>query len=144
MQDWHWAMILLTPVMFSRITRQWHRTWFALMWASIAANIDPESLWANLAIDIIAGGIVMVRPAGDAQKAVAFCLGAMAIIDMGAALANPTYPGRVWYWHMQNTFGWLEWAVLAAWGAHGLGLGQAATRAFRPLWNRVAIRAHIQ
>ncbi len=144
MQDWHWAMILLIPVMFSRISKQWHRTWCALIWASIAANIDPENLWANLAIDIIAGGIVMVCPAGNAQKAVAFCLLAMAVIDFGTAMAKPAYPGRLWYWHMQNTFAWLEWAVLAAWGAHGLGLGQIAARNFGVLRDRLVVRAHLR
>lgn len=117
MQQWHWAMLLIIPLMWRR--DQW-RTWAALMGASSMSFVAGGATWANLAIDIVAGSLVLARPAGVEQRAIGLIFSAMAIMDLGYSL-SAQLDGGLRYWWWQSALGWVQWCILAAWGAHGLG-----------------------
>lgn len=113
--SWKLAMLLTGPLM---VTRPKLRTWAAMMLASIAAWLVPYGdAAAYLAIDLLAGGLVLVRPAGVPQRIVGALFAGMAMFDIGFLLSGETV-GTAAYMAANIWAGWLQWAVLFIWGGH--------------------------
>lgn len=124
MTEWKLAMIAITPLLawnLILVRASWRkvlhcprlRTWVALFSASLATSVMP-SVGAYVAIDIIAGAIVLRHPAGLAQRMIGFLFVCMVLFELGYLLSD----------QQQTAFlvtgltgiGWMQWAILALWG----------------------------
>lgn len=120
MLDWlqsHWtlAMAALIPVM-ARGPKM--RTWGSMLGASAAAWLVPYAHAPSyLAIDLLAGGIVLVRPAGLPQRMIGALFASMSMFHIGVLLAGG--PGDIGLYMGANlAAGWLQWAILLCWGVY--------------------------
>lgn len=116
MSEWKIAMLCLLPLMFGGAKP---RTWGAVMGSSVMAMFLPMLPAAYLVIDIACGGLVLVRPAGTAQRAIGLLFSFMAIIDLGYLL-SPQLAPLTYYWTL-SVLGWGQFAILACWGAYDTG-----------------------
>lgn len=130
-------MLWIIPLMWRR--DQW-RTWAVLMAASAATYALDSDPWENLVIDLVAGFLVVPRPSSEAQKAIGFFFWWMAAFDLGYGLSTQTNPDAYNMW--QTNLGWVQFIILAVWGAHGLG--QIARDRFRAWWPVSAFPAHLR
>lgn len=112
MTDWKIAMLLAIPLM--RGLPMW-RTWTAMFGAAIAALFMPFAA-GYLALDLLAGALVLRRPAGGEQKAIGLLFAGMAIADIGYICAGEGTPHA--YAAMLSFFGWGQFSILVAWGLH--------------------------
>lgn len=128
MQPWHWAMLALLPLLLGPHRL---RTWAALMGASVAAHLLPAmSVEWYIAIDAVAGTVVMRHPVGCAQRAIGALFALMVLYSVGFMVAdNPA--GASVYLDAHTITGWVQWGCLAAWGLHdgGKALFDRARRA---------------
>lgn len=92
--------------------------------ASVAALMFPH-VGVYLAIDLIAGAIVLARPAGLEQRLIGALFAGMAIFDIGYILGGQKDPDL--YVQFMNILGWVQFAILAIWGAHD-GFGRIVGR----------------
>lgn len=125
MTDWKMAMFALIPLMSGR---QKLRTWAAVLMSSILAMLvsGPE---AYIVIDLICGLAVLTKPAGAAQRAIGLLFAGMLIVDVGYAV-SPQLDGGMLYYRVLSALGWLQWAILAAWGLYDVR--QAIARRLGP------------
>ena len=111
---WIIAMLALLPLMRGRARL---RTWLALMSACAAAWIFP-TIAAHIAIDILAGAVVLKRPKGLAQKIIGFLFVAMILFSTGYLFSSQSNPLSLQSGMI--VMGWLQWAVLLSWGVYDL------------------------
>lgn len=92
MSDWHIAMLAILPLtVWARPRRSVRvRVWLAMMIASGAAYIYP-SIWAFVAIDLIAAVIVLIPPRNLWQKIIGGLFLVMAFIEIGYAGSVVSY-----------------------------------------------------
>lgn len=105
------------------------RTWAALFLSSLAALFashqiaDWDSLVASyMLIDGLAAWVVLIRPAGAAQKAIGLCYFVMILSHIG--LVSASLGGRVdtaSYDSLQGALGWAQFAILCLWSAWDVG-----------------------
>lgn len=126
-------MLLLLPLLVAGergLLRQKLRAWTAMFGASLLAigalYLPVSQIAAYIAIDLIAGAIVLRHPAGVAQKAIGLLFVMMVLFHIGFKLAgNPWNMGG--YLNAQLVVGWLQLACLFAWGVDDV-LGRAYRR----------------
>jgi len=105
-------MICLIPLMFGQAKA---RTWAALMGAALAASVLPF-MAAFVVIDLIAAAVVLRRPAGIAQRMIGLLFVGMVFYEIGFLLSDGNQRGLLVA--SLVALGWLQWAVLAGWGAY--------------------------
>ena len=112
MTEWKLAMLALAPLMRGH---EMLRTWLAMFGASVAALLVQDVV-AYIAIDAIAGAIVMARPSGLAQKAIGALFVLMVMFDLGFYLS----PHADWglFASALSAVGWVQWVILGAWSGH--------------------------
>lgn len=129
---WKITMLCLLPFMLIGDRKAKLRTWGALFAAALAALAFPH-VGVYIAIDLVAGAVVLSRPAGIEQKLIGLLFAGMAVFDIGFILGGQNDPDL--YVRFLTILGWLQAAILAIWGAHdGLGyyLGKRRTRGGLP------------
>lgn len=114
---WKTAMVAILPLM-GRLPRI--RTWLAMFLNSIAAMafVSP-SPGGYIAIDLLAGALVLVAPAGLAQRLIGLLFACMVMFHAGFLLAQwwaTSPPNIALYLSAQRIVGWAQWAVLVGWG----------------------------
>jgi len=127
---WKAAMLIIVPFM-ARAPKL--RAWLAVFTASVLAFYMPAIVAAQmgttliqatpgtyLAIDVLCGGLVLAKPAGIPQKAIGLVFANMALIDAGYLVSPQADHGILYYWIML-VLGWVQFAILAAWGAYDAG-----------------------
>lgn len=135
---WKLAMLWLLPLLFVQVASgggwPFHklRTWAAVLGSSVAAYlVTPTEGYAPLLayalIDFSAACIVLVKPAGVAQRAVGLAYVAMILFHCGAG-AGGNYSGDGFYRTFLISAGWFQWAVLLVWS--GWDVGRALLAAF--------------
>lgn len=122
MSEWKLAMLLALPFM-GRGAKL--RTWLALMGASIAAMaFPPLTVGAYIAIDGVAGAIVLANPAGEVQKLIGRLFMLMVCYHLGFALAQALWPvagAEILYYKANAATGWLQFLFLMGWGLFDAG-----------------------
>ena len=111
---WKIAMLSIVWLMLSK---QKARTWLALMAASFLSWCFVLSPPAYIMIDLVAGALVLTRPAGKAQRLIGMLFSGMVIVDVGYWL-SPQLDGGVLYYQALLLIGWAQWAILLAWGLY--------------------------
>lgn len=99
-----------------------------LLAAYVGQRVTPEIgyppvLWYAV-IDFLAGAAIIARPAGIAQKAIGACFAGMILYHAGFAGAMWWYGpsvNAVPYYAFQKDIGWMQFAILAAWGGWDSG-----------------------
>jgi hypothetical protein len=114
---WKLAMLVILPLL-TRGPKL--RAWLAVFASAVLAWLFPLSPSAYLLIDLACGALVLAKPAGVAQKSIGTVFAIMAIIDAGYLLSPQADHGILYYWIML-TLGWVQFAVLAAWGSYDAG-----------------------
>ena len=125
MTDWKIAMICIMPLLAWRLVlfkASWRdylfcpklRTWAALFAASVVASYTP-SVGAFVAIDIVAGAIVLRHPAGLAQRLIGFLFVCMVLFELGYLLSEQNQ--AQFLVTGLTGIGWMQWCILVAWGA---------------------------
>lgn len=116
---WKLAMAVILPLMGGK---QRFRTWGAMLLASIAALGVPVGYPpCYIAIDLLAGALILVRPAGIAQRMIGLLFACMVMFHAGfwlATVVNPITPSIRLYLAAQRWVGWAQWAILLGWGAY--------------------------
>jgi len=127
-------MALLVFMLMQRAGDGWPvhklRTWAAMMWSSFlawGAVMVPDATLMHvvlmfIAIDIVAGYIVMIRPAGHAQKAIGLCYMVMIFYHIGIAAASlygPVFTDS--YTAFLTATGWAQFAILTLWSGWDVG-----------------------
>ena len=101
------------------------RTWLALMGASLAAMaFPPLSVGAYIAIDGVAGIIVLAKPAGPVQKLIGELFMLMVCFHLGFALSSAFWPvdgADQFYYQANAATGWLQFLFLMGWGLFDAG-----------------------
>lgn len=132
---WTVAMLaLLVFMLMQRAADGWPvhklRTWAAMMWSSglaWGAILVPDATLMHvvlmfIAIDIVAGYIVMIRPAGHAQKAIGLCYMVMIFYHIGVAAASLYGPvATESYTAFLSATGWAQLAILTLWSGWDVG-----------------------
>jgi len=114
---WKIAMALILPLMAGR---QRIRTWGAMIVASFAAWAMPTApMPAYIAIDLLAGALVLIAPAGFAQRLIGLLFACMVMFHAGFLFSiwwHHYTPSVDLYLAAQKWVGWAQWAVLLGWG----------------------------
>lgn len=130
---WAQAMVAMLPLFALHRWRmgRWPvhrlRTWAALFGSSLSAwMVTPATgstpFLAYAAICLVAAGIVLVRPAGTAQRAIALIFALMAAFHGGAYLAGELIGGPIYITMLQYA-GWSQLVILLFWGCKNVGFG---------------------
>lgn len=114
---WKGAMLIILPLL-ARGPKL--RAWLAVFAASVLAFVLPLKPEAYLAIDLACGALVLARPAGLPQKTIGLLFAIMAVIDMGY-MVSPQLDHGMLYYQIMLILGWVQFAVLAAWGSYDAG-----------------------
>lgn len=124
---WFAAMGLTVPFVMARPKL---RTWAALFCASciawlvpamtIGPVVDSATVGRYIVIDAIAGSIVLVSPAGIAQKFIGAAFALMVSFHVGFLIADKP-DATLEYLQWLSWAGWLQWAALAVWGIYDAG-----------------------
>ncbi len=115
------------------------RTWAALFCSSLAgwiavANSEAVPVLSFIIIDILAGVVVLARPAGLAQRAIGLCYGVMILSHIGYKIALLYFQGVVSstsYEAFMTFAGWAQLVILTVWSGWDVG---------RALLHRVGFR----
>jgi hypothetical protein len=129
---WFVAMLaVLAFMLMQRACDGWPvhklRTWASMFASSaLAWSIPYMSLTSIVAcfivIDTMAGFVVMVRPAGAAQKAIGFLYFIMILQHIAVAIASLKGPVNTASYEAGLTFaGWSQFAILLAWSGWDVG-----------------------
>ena len=116
--DWKLAMLAL--LLFLLIDSKGamgpkHRVWLAMFGASLASLYVPFP-WGYLAIALVAGALVLKRPAGVAQRCIGLLFAGMAVFDIGYVAGGAQSPGQ--FVQFMSLIGWLQFTILLLWGLH--------------------------
>lgn len=133
MTPWTLAMLALLPLLFWRWESAKARTWAVLIGASFATLISDHPVW-YLAIDSIAGMLVVAHPRGAAQKLIGGIFILMIGSDLGfwGATLTHTELDRTGFLEMLTHMGWAQWAILAWWCGYDVVRGYFADRDYGP------------
>jgi len=144
MTGWQISMLYLAAFIvahFAWDVRPWHRvrTWIALFGAGFlgqyanATISNVDALMASyIALDLTAGAINLVRPAGLAQKAIGFCFAVMVLAHIGVIIASAVGPINTAIYDDLNTrLGWAQFLVLLLWSCDDVG--KAVVRRLWPI-----------
>lgn len=111
--------------------RPWHRvrSWLALFAAGLLGHVANVNLggtdWlmgAYIAIDLAAAGIILIRPAGIAQKAIGFCFAVMVLAHIGVLSASLSGPiNTTTYNDLNVRLGWAQFLILLLWSCTDVG-----------------------
>lgn len=134
MTVWQASILCLIPLfMLQRVGMgwPWHKmrvaaallvAAFAGRWVTPDVGVPPV-LWYAV-IDFMAAFAVLARPAGAAQKAIGVGFGGMLLYHAGFAFGlwwwGPNINATPYYDFMTKV-GWLQFAILAAWGSWDSG-----------------------
>lgn len=131
-------MLLILPLMH-RAPKT--RAWVAVFASSVLAWLLPIKPEYYLAIDMACGALVLAKPAGVAQKSIGLIFANMALIDAGY-LVSPQADHGILYYQIMLVLGWVQFAILATWGAYDTGSYLARRFGFvrRPVAARADIR----
>lgn len=145
---WFGAMLALLPFMLLQIMDGvWPlhklRTWAALFCSSVAGYmvVTPHGgvpVLSFIIIDILAGVIVLARPAGLAQRAIGLCYGVMILSHIGYKIALLWFDGVVSstsYEAFMIFAGWAQFVILTAWS--GWDVGRAILHRSGFVWHLV-------
>lgn len=110
---WKCAMLAIVPLMAGGPERT--RAWAAMMGGSVATMLLPYAP-AYLMFDLVAGAVVLRRPAGTAQRMIALIFAGMAIFDIGFLIGGQR--DAAMFTAFQSLLGWVQFAILLAWGLH--------------------------
>ena len=126
---WFIAMLVLVPLLLMQWEGAKARTWAVLIAASLATMLNDHPVW-YLAIDSIAGMLVVAHPRGAAQKLIGGIFILMIGSDLGYWGASLTYDSidRTGYMEMLTHMGWAQWAILAWWCGYDAFRGILADR----------------
>lgn len=116
--DWKLAMLaLLLFLLFDSkgAVGPKHRVWLAMFGASLAALYVPLAS-GFLVIDLLAGALVLKRPAGVAQRCIGLLFAGMAVFDIGYIIGGAQSPGQ--FVQFMSLIGWLQFTILLLWGLH--------------------------
>jgi hypothetical protein len=142
-----WKMFMLGLFVFlllHRVGGRWPvhklRTWAALFGTSVAgAVLTPEHgttpYLAYMALCFVGGWIVLIHPAGIAQRAIGLLFAAMLLFHAGAAFAGHPNGGPA-YWQMMIGAGWLQFAILLVWSFWDAGLAKLVRAARWRFWGK--------
>ena len=131
---WQFGMLLIAPLMLGSGARL--RVWLVMVASSLFASLVPYApAWMGL--DLLAGWLVMRRPAGEAQRFIGLLFAAMAMFDIGFIIGGGS--DRASYTGFLACLGWVQFLVLLIWGFHDhfghrfrLPWGHRAQAAHRP------------
>lgn len=140
---WAQAMLAMLPLfaLHRGVGGRWPthrlRTWTALFGTSLSSWMVTPAVGATpfllYALICFAGAaIVMVRPAGTAQRAIAMIFAFMAAFNGGAYLAGEPNGGPV-YSAMLHYAGWSQLFILLFWGCTNVEFGKIASCRFHRL-----------
>jgi len=110
--DWKIAMLLMLPLMIGGAKP---RVWFVMFGASALAAIFPHPP-AWLMIDLLAGALVLRRPAGQAQRLIGLIFAGMAMFDIGFLIGGSR--DTIAFTGFLACLGWVQFVILLAWGLH--------------------------
>lgn len=116
--DWKLAMLaLLLFLLFDSKGAMGpkHRVWTAMFGASLAALYVPFAS-GFLVIDLLAGALVLKRPAGVAQRCIGLLFAGMAVFDIGYIIGGAQSPGQ--FVQFLSLVGWLQFTILLLWGLY--------------------------
>lgn len=77
---------------------------------------------AYIAIDLAAAALILIRPAGIAQKAIGFCFAVMVLAHIGvvgASLSGPVHTAI--YDDLNTRLGWAQFLILLMWSCTDVG-----------------------
>lgn len=114
MTEWKWAMLALLPLLRGR---EMQRTWAVMFVASLATFVIHGPV-AYMAIDALAAALIMVRPAGLAQRMIGALFVVMLMFDLGFYL-SPGADGNL-FRSILTGIGWVQWLILGVWTSHDL------------------------
>lgn len=117
MNAWYFAMIGILPLMWGGTKP---RAWCAIMASSLLSLAVPFSPLGYLVTDLICGALVLARPAQLPQRAIGLLFTVMALLDLGYLL-SPQLDGGLLFYRILFGLGWVQLAILAAWGAYDTG-----------------------
>ena len=134
MTDWQTAMILLSVFIGAHFlwgVRPWHRvrTWGALFLSGLLGHYANEAfggtdrlMLAYIAIDLAAAWVVLIRPAGLAQKAIGFCFAVMVLAHIGVVGDSIIGPiSTATYDDLNTRLGWAQFFILLCWSCDDAG-----------------------
>lgn len=116
--DWKLAMLALLLFLLCdrrNIGGPKCRVWLAMFGASLAALYVPFAA-GFLVIDLLAGALVLKRPAGVAQRCIGLLFAGMAVFDIGYIIGGAQAPGQ--FVQFMSLIGWLQFSILLAWGLY--------------------------
>ena len=131
-----WFAAMLAVLLFMLLQRaegSWPlhklRTWAALFCSSLAGWFAVSfsggvPVLSFIIIDILAGVIVLARPAGLAQRAIGLCYGVMILSHIGYKIALLWFNGVVSstsYEAFMTFAGWAQLVILTAWSGWDVG-----------------------
>jgi hypothetical protein len=118
MTDWKLAMVMVLPMMWGGAKpRAWAVVMLSSVLSALVGVLEPRVF---LAIDLVCGALILARPAGCAQRAIGMLFAMMALFDVGYII-SPRLDGGAQYYTGLSALGWVQFAILAAWGAHDTG-----------------------
>lgn len=130
---WKLAMLgLLAFLLMHRLGGRWSihklRTWAALFFCStLAGVVTPEHgttpYLSYVLLCGIAARVILLHPAGEAQRAIGLFFVAMVAFHTGAATAGVPIAPEPYVWVL-NMAGWAQFIILLVWSLWDAGLGK--------------------
>jgi hypothetical protein len=134
MTNWQISMLCLAVFIGAHFywkLRPWHRvrTWLALAFAGVMGHVadyylgSTEWLMASfILIDLAAAAVVLIRPAGVAQKAIGFGFAVMVLAHIGVLVATISGPiNGIIYDDLNVRLGWAQFLCLLLWSCDDVG-----------------------
>ncbi|UXO93939.1 hypothetical protein Pan3_17 [Pseudanabaena phage Pan3] len=130
---WKLAMLgLLAFLLAQRVKGRWPvhklRTWAALFFCSVLGGVlTPEHgttpYLTYMALCFVGGWVVLIAPAGAAQKAIGFIFACMLVFHAGAGFSGKPNGGEL-YRYILSLAGWWQFLILLGWGFWDAGLAK--------------------
>jgi len=124
--NWPLAMLLIPAVLLmGSWSWQQLRVWLVMMGAwvmgmlAVTATGDYTPVLLYIVIDICAAFLVLIKPAGIAQKLIGCTFAMMISWHVGFSLAERG--DALLYTQFQSVLGWAQWAILMLWGLGDAG-----------------------
>lgn len=110
MTSWQIAMVCILPLMWGSMP--YARTWAAMAGAALMGHLVPH-IGAWMAIDLIAGTIVLMHPKSLPQRAIGALFAGMVLFTVGFIAGGQNAPAQ--YANALSWMGWAQFAILL-WG----------------------------
>lgn len=145
MADWHYAMLLIAPLMLhwrgswtKRLSTRRLRIWAVMLAASLAAYAVPSLVLGAvpplavmvgyMAIDLTAGvAVTYPRPANCAQRTIGALFAGMLCFDIGFFSVSDGSNIQQFVDALEG-LGWVQWACLFSWGIWNVGKAVVGSR----------------